>query len=182
MEKGKNESAKLTQECIATALMMLMESKDYDDISVTELTEKAGVSRMAYYRNYESKDDILINYLLDLGAELFDMLSKREFVSLNDLIVRVGLFLQSNYGVALACVKTGQGERLLEKIMEKIFSAYPEISGNTENEYRTAFYVGAILGVFKKWFSHQMEESVYEISDIICRLIDSDSAEKFSAR
>lgn len=49
----------MTRECIYTALLLLMEQKPYEDISITEIANKAGVSRMSYYRLYSSKDDIL---------------------------------------------------------------------------------------------------------------------------
>ena len=64
MEK-MNEVNLLTKECIVTALLRLMDTKNYSDISITEITNLAGVSRMAYYRNYKNKDEILINCLLD---------------------------------------------------------------------------------------------------------------------
>ena len=52
----------IVQESIFTALIQLMQ-KEFHNITITEITEKAGVSRMSYYRNYSSKEDILIKYL-----------------------------------------------------------------------------------------------------------------------
>lgn len=83
---------------LAIALLKFMESTPFADISVTELTQKAGVSRMGYYRNYDSKLALLKDYLaqieddfpfIDLTAasesefyaflrQLFDYLSKFE--------------------------------------------------------------------------------------------------------
>ena len=54
------------KEYILQALLDLMKEKDFKDISITEITKKAGVSRMAYYRNYYYKEDILENYMTDL--------------------------------------------------------------------------------------------------------------------
>ena len=50
----------LVKECIFTALILLMEQQDYDKITITDITKKAGVSRMTYYRLYSSKEDILL--------------------------------------------------------------------------------------------------------------------------
>ena len=55
------ESNRLTRECIESALLILMEDKDLEDISITSIIKRAGVSRSAYYRNYSSKEDILAN-------------------------------------------------------------------------------------------------------------------------
>ena len=51
---------------MVSALMQLLEDKPLSAISVTELTEKAGVSRMTYYRNYQSKEEIFQDYLDDI--------------------------------------------------------------------------------------------------------------------
>ena len=57
--KIKNESNRLAKECIVTALIELMKVRDYHSISITEITHKAGVSRMTYYRYFSSKEEIL---------------------------------------------------------------------------------------------------------------------------
>lgn len=56
---SNEESNRLTKECLQTALIRLMGEKPFEKITVTELVKKSGVSRMAFYRNYNSKEDIL---------------------------------------------------------------------------------------------------------------------------
>lgn len=41
----------------------MLKTKTLSSISITELTNKAGVSRMAYYRNFDSKEEIFSSYL-----------------------------------------------------------------------------------------------------------------------
>ncbi len=60
------ESNKITRECIETALILLMSEKDYSNITISEIVQRAGVSRTAYYRNYSSKEDILNTLLHDV--------------------------------------------------------------------------------------------------------------------
>ena len=59
---NKKEPTTLVKKCIVDALLILMNEKDFDDISITEICNKAGVSRMAYYRNYYTKKDIILEY------------------------------------------------------------------------------------------------------------------------
>jgi len=51
------------KEAIFSTLMALLRKKHLSEITITELARKAGVSRMAFYRNYSSKDDIIVKYL-----------------------------------------------------------------------------------------------------------------------
>lgn len=55
--KTKRES--FAANYITDALLILMKQKNYKDITVTEICEKAGVTRMSFYRSFKTKDDIL---------------------------------------------------------------------------------------------------------------------------
>lgn len=63
MENRRNkEINKLTKESIALAAgELITAAKPY---SVTEICKNAGVSRNAYYRNFQSVDEIIIYYLI----------------------------------------------------------------------------------------------------------------------
>lgn len=63
LRQNNQEANAITRECIESALILLMQTKPFTDITVTDLTRKAGVSRTAYYRNYASKEDILSGYM-----------------------------------------------------------------------------------------------------------------------
>ena len=55
-----NQEAKtLTRESIRIALIQLMQTQSIEDITVTALLERAGVSRAGFYRNYTSKEAVL---------------------------------------------------------------------------------------------------------------------------
>ena len=41
------------------ALLLLLEKKEYDFITVKEVCEKAGVNRSTFYLHYETMDDLL---------------------------------------------------------------------------------------------------------------------------
>lgn len=45
---------------ITEAFLLLLKKKEYKDITITEICKKAGVTRMSFYRNFESKEDIFL--------------------------------------------------------------------------------------------------------------------------
>ena len=59
LENLRKESNLLTREAIETALLQLLGKKELTKISISELVKRAGVSRAAFYRNYDSKEEIL---------------------------------------------------------------------------------------------------------------------------
>ncbi len=70
LRRHSEEVNKLVVESLQGALLQLIVKKDYDSITVTELCRKAGVSRMAFYGNFQSKDDIFRRIVTDLHKEM----------------------------------------------------------------------------------------------------------------
>ena len=78
-----NEQAKLnSQRCIKTALLYLLKQKKYDDISMSEIIRKSGVSRMGVYNNYKNKDEILIDLYRQPIEEIFNTLGVSIYTNL----------------------------------------------------------------------------------------------------
>lgn len=46
-----------------------MEEEEYDKISVTRICSRAGLDRRTFYRNFDSKNDVLEQYIRLLGEE-----------------------------------------------------------------------------------------------------------------
>jgi nitrogen fixation NifU-like protein len=62
---ANNPKQEFIKECLFDALMKLMKKNSFDSITVTQLVKTAGVSRMAFYRNYQTTCDIITSYFDD---------------------------------------------------------------------------------------------------------------------
>jgi len=58
-----NRQVERTKSWIFDALMLLMDEKPYDKITVSDIAEKAGVARPTFYRNFDDKDEVIMQYL-----------------------------------------------------------------------------------------------------------------------
>lgn len=56
---SQNKKSVITKEKLTDALFLLMEKEAFSDITILQITQYANVSRSAFYRNYESKEDII---------------------------------------------------------------------------------------------------------------------------
>lgn len=59
MDKRREENLRVKENIINT-LFCFMQKKSLSDITVTELVKGAGVARASFYRNYDSKEDVLV--------------------------------------------------------------------------------------------------------------------------
>lgn len=178
MERA-NETNLLTKECMVTALLRLMEVKSYSSITITDITNLAGVSRMAYYRNYKNKDEILINHLIEQEKRLLNDLHGEPVNDIKGIMFYVAEFFQENVFVIKAVFDAGLSHLLTNMLSERIRNYFPVVETTLSGKYAVHFYVSATLGVFRMWFDNGMVESAQEISDILCELINQDDALKF---
>ena len=58
-----NRQSERTKSWIFDAVMILMNEKPYNKITVSDITEKAGIARTTFYRNYKEKDDVVFECL-----------------------------------------------------------------------------------------------------------------------
>jgi AcrR family transcriptional regulator len=58
-----NRQVERTKSWIFDALMLLMDEKPYDKITVSDIADKAGVARPTFYRNFDDKDEVILQYL-----------------------------------------------------------------------------------------------------------------------
>ena len=67
-----NRQVQRTKSWIFEAVMLLMDEKPYHKITVSDITEKAGIARQTFYRNYGDKDDVVFEYLANIfNTEVF---------------------------------------------------------------------------------------------------------------
>jgi AcrR family transcriptional regulator len=69
---GESDDARAvrTRGEIATALIELMHEKGFDDISVQEICERAGVGRSTFYAHFQDKDELFIRHTVVFGRAL----------------------------------------------------------------------------------------------------------------
>lgn len=168
--KIKNESNRLAKECIVTALIELMKVKDYHAISITDITKKAGVSRMAYYRNYTSKEDILNKYMDEVGISIHEKISK---MNTREEILDYYRALFEQLGdyrdIGITAYRAHLGELILENINKNMAVTFPP-QGGAKGKYRHLYLAGAFYNVFIEWLKTGRRESCEEMARICCTM------------
>jgi AcrR family transcriptional regulator len=59
---SNNRQVRRTKGWIFEALMILMDEKPYDKITVSDIVEKAGIARQTFYRNFRNKTAVIGEY------------------------------------------------------------------------------------------------------------------------
>ena len=75
LKRNNEESNFITREAAQDALFQLMKEQDYEEIRITDIIRRSGISRSAFYRNYKTKDDVLRDAVGDMNALLMNVFS-----------------------------------------------------------------------------------------------------------
>lgn len=81
MNMNNKQKNTFVKKQIVNTLLRMLKIQSLDSISVSELVKEAGVGRVSFYRNYESKKDVLIqeeNRLFQIWKQKLDAGSDEE--------------------------------------------------------------------------------------------------------
>ncbi len=157
MRKTKDHN-RMARERIVAALTELMSTRDYASITITEITQKAGVSRMTYYRNYSSKEDILRKFMDDVGESIHKKIVEQHlhkdvyqyYYTLFDTLAEYAPLVN-------AALNAGLGGLILDCIshnMDLTFLGAGEQQEQEQREqerYLLRYHAGAFFHVFIEW-------------------------------
>lgn len=160
MRKTKDQN-RLARERIVAALTELMSERDYASITITEITQKAKVSRMTYYRNYSSKEDILRKFMDDVGERIHTKIVEQNlYVDAYQYYLTLFETLGQYSALVNAAMNAGLGGLILDCISHNMDLTF---LGKTESEgtqkYLLRYHAGAFFHVFIEWTRGGMVES-----------------------
>lgn len=166
-----NESVK---EAIEIALMRLLQKKDINKITVTELTDLAGVGRSSFYRNFESLEDVAVSYVNRIYREYFknnpvnpNAYKKSNF---SFFLKERYKFVKEHKDVFIVLHKNGILYKSLLKMDPEIKTQYL-LADVSESRYFSAMIMSFSAGVIDEWVAGGMKESPEELSKITKRCL-----------
>ncbi|MDR1630383.1 MAG: TetR/AcrR family transcriptional regulator [Oscillospiraceae bacterium] len=174
LHKLTNPIALQSREWLTDALLSLMEEKAFKNISITEIAEKADLSRRTFYRIFETKEDVLINYTEQLYDEFLQLLNRetdRRFTVTVRLYFEfwyrhkhfLGLLKQSE----MLLFMMNQYTRLFPKIFQMLKGNHPLAHNEEALSYAMAFSAGGLLSILLKWAEDGMDKTPEEIMKIM---------------
>lgn len=169
--KKKNQANILARECIVEALIQLSYEKDFSTITVSELAERAGVSRMTFYRNYSSKEDVFRTYMDEIvEAYRFDIscTKKPDAYGEYENILRCCRYFEQ-YKAFISCLlHVGMGNFLLRALNSYMLTTfYRKETDSIALYYALLAYAGALFNIYIAWLLGGAREPVDVLAHIL---------------
>lgn len=167
LRRHSEEVNKLVVESLQQALLLLITKKPYDSITVTELCRKAGVSRMAFYGNFDNKDDIFRQIVSELHLELMSRVGSplRQAPNVN-WYVQLFEYVEEKSNVLQPIFNAGYREKYLQLVNSYILR-HTELSD--ENVYLLLFWCGGVINAVSHWLHDNMRETPEQMANYCCK-------------
>lgn len=155
---------------IINAFIALLPERGYADITATDIATKAGVSRMAFYRHFSSKEEILQRYISGVGAQISQVLSRMAH-SAGVKEYFIVLFRQlAGYSTLIRAVCAAHlGELILACLNTQLFASLSK--AQPFDKYKQRLCAGAFYNVLVEWIHSGMGESAERMAGICCAMI-----------
>ena len=140
LKRFNQENKAITRESIEISLLQLLEKKDLKKITISELVERAGVSRAAFYRNYLKTD------LYQVWVYLLKEVKKEAKI--------ISLAIDYNF------------EQVLTKAVYDFLEKRNGSSSNGAGSYLNSFWSSAIVSVISKWVKDGMKTPAEKIAKL----------------
>ena len=146
---------------ITDALLKLLREKPIEAISISELCGRAGIGRASFYRNFNSKEDILRSYIHGLFQEWAAGVPPEENRPLSELLRSLFAHFEKHRDFYALLDRRGL-TYLLKDVITGLCGPRPEDS--KEEAYAKAYVAYTLYGWIEVWFQRGMRETAEEIA------------------
>ncbi len=183
-----------TKKMIKKAVYELLDKKNFNDISITDITEQADINRGTFYLHYVDKFDLIEKLENEILEELMNFAKDTTFEDvfifderLNQVVInqpvpfikKIFEFLQTNEILAKAFLGANADPKFRDRLKDFILHRLKDNSFITSvninnfivpSEYFISYIMSAHLGVVLQWVNSGMKESPDEMALILTRL------------
>ena len=162
-----NKRKRDSQEKIQKAFIELIQTKNIEKITVTDICKKTNLNRSTFYANYidiydlvdKIKDKMIEDFFEVYKEESlakkhsYDFLKLFKHIKENQLFYKTYFKLNLDLSSELLVIDSKELERFYDKV--------------TDLDYHVTFFQAGLNAIIKKWLSNNCDKSPEEINEIL---------------
>lgn len=170
------ESAR-RQRQLEQCLLELMLTEAYGQITISDICDRAGLSRKSFYRYFSSKDGCLyalIDHTVFDGGSFY-LPNHTDVLSLPTIHERFFRYWREQQPLLDALVRNDLSVLLIQRVLnysiqeEREFQFHP--FNTPDHHERMLFYVGGVMGLLLDWQQNGFQKTPLQMSKILTELI-----------
>lgn len=181
VEKKTDRRVIKTKHAIFKAFVELLNEKDVNQITITDIAKKANINRKTFYNYYSDAYEVM-EEIENLTVEAFiNNMATVEFTNMADFLTEIFIKFTETVNNDLQffnlLFKTNNRSFLIVKIVEALKKyVQKRIEESNELDMRrfevvSNFYLSGVLSVYMNWFMNNYDQSIEEISALLTELV-----------
>ncbi len=166
------------------ALFQLLENYDFNDITISQICQKAGVNRSTFYAHYDNTFDLLEETHQNFVSQFFSIYELKES-EIENLDKQNSVFITSKYLLPyLEFIKknkklfklyfnnlqTFMPDEVFNQLINKVFIPVLKkhnVTDKTVIEYMAQYYLMGITAITIKWLDRDCADDVHFVCEVI---------------
>ena len=176
MEEREDKRIRRTKKLLRQALTRLMQQKDFQSITVTDVVREADINRGTFYAHYRDVYDLREKIESEMIADFRGMIDDIHLNgggSLHPVLMRAVDYLEENREIVTALIKVnapdGFGKKMIGVIEECRMELLPYRS--VEDAYAARFLATGVIGMTEKWITESQPIPKTEMVSLITKLL-----------
>ncbi|MDO5141434.1 MAG: TetR/AcrR family transcriptional regulator [Eubacteriales bacterium] len=156
MKGQEDKRIRRTKKLLRQALTHLMQQKDFQNITVTDVVREADINRGTFYAHYRDVYDLreqIEAEMIDDFREMIADLRPSEAATLQPVLRRAMDYLEENREIVTELIRAGGGNGFGEKMLGVLEACRLQIDPcrSVEDVYVARFIACGVVGMLRKW-------------------------------
>ncbi|MGT2887865.1 TetR/AcrR family transcriptional regulator [Streptococcus didelphis] len=174
----QNNRKELTKKALLDAMVRLLGTESFDDITTKELASTAGISRSSFYTHYRDKYEMIDTYQQRLFHKL-EYIFEKEYENNDQAFLEVFNFLSREKLLSALLSSNGTKELqnfIIHKVRILISSELKERvaaenMSPTELEYQSIYLAYAFFGTCQTWIARGKKETPQQMTNFVLKML-----------
>ena len=176
MQQQEDKRIRRTKKLLRQALTRLMQQKDFQSITVTDVVREADINRGTFYAHYRDVYDLRERIEAEMIADFRGMIASlrpSEIATLQPVLSRAVDYLEENREIVTALIKgsgvEGFGKKLIGVLEECRLEGMPYRS--VEDVYIARFVARGVVGMLEKWINEAQPIPKHEMIALMAKIL-----------
>lgn len=160
---------------IAESMLDLLSVKPLDSITISEITENAGIDRRTFYRHFKTKENVISFYIHKMSQQYEETIKHIQTIdnfsiakAFFEVCINIKEPLQILYKQNLLHLFLNDLNALFQKYQRQF--ATPEELQLENGDYILAYHIGGFWNLLIKWLADGCEQSPEKMGEIVERV------------
>lgn len=161
-----------TKVALKAALVKLLNEKQLEQISTTELCKMADINRSTFYNYYSNPQECFEEYSFELIVEVKQFLTSKKIVSIEEFLSKYLAIMKDNQEIFRSIHRSSIHNPIIMELVRdnNLCKEYmANLSGN--QEMLLSYFLHGFFGIVSEWLECGCREEIDEIIEV-CLFMD----------